>query len=70
MPVDMNSVTTNDCHQLEVLCCCCAGVLQFSMSCPLWHPEPATISGNTSSLPHFLVPYAISYYVYYAAYYL
>jgi len=44
----MNSVTTNDCRQLEVSCCCRAGVLRFSTSCSLERPEPVAISGNTS----------------------
>jgi len=48
MPVDMNSVTTNDCRQLEVSCCCSAGVLRFSTSCLLGRLKPAAISGNTS----------------------
>jgi len=33
MPVDMNSVTTNDCRQLEVSFCCRAGVLPFGTAC-------------------------------------
>jgi len=48
MHVDMNSVTTNDCRQLVVSCCCRAGVLRFSTSCVLGRLEPAAISGNTS----------------------
>jgi len=48
MPVDMNLVTANDCRQLEVSFCCCAGVLRFRTSCVLGHPEPVAISGNTS----------------------
>jgi len=55
MPVDMNSVTTNDCRQLEVSCCCRAGILRFGTSCLLRRPEPAAISGNTSYLPHSLL---------------
>jgi len=47
MPVDMNSVTTNDCRQLEVSFCCRDGVLRFKTS-RFGCPEPAAISGNAS----------------------
>jgi len=48
MPIDMNSVTTNDCRQLEMSFCYHAGVLRFRISCVLGHPERVAISGNTS----------------------
>jgi len=35
MPANMNLVTTNDCRQLDVSCCCRASVLRFRTSCVL-----------------------------------
>jgi len=46
--VDINSVTTNDCRQLEVSCSCRDGVLRFRTSCVSGRPEPAAIRGNSS----------------------
>jgi len=39
---------------------CCTGVLRFRTSCVLGRPEPAAISGNISSLPHFLVSFLLN----------
>jgi len=48
MPADVNSVTTNNCRQLEVSCCCCAGVLRFRMLGVWGRLEPVAISGSPS----------------------
>jgi len=39
----MNLVTTNDCRQLEMSCCCRAGVLRFRMSYVLVSPKPTAL---------------------------